>query len=418
MKRKIISLSLSLSLLFITAFTATYAAYLQGLTASVSNLDMSIYTDNYSLISVDGKNFEENLTKESIYKAIVAKVNGYSIGEDGKFYNGINAVNVADSFVEDELKKISFNPISSSDGRTFEITTYTGINQLVDVSSRMYISFDLYFKSNVDIPFDLCFNTFANNYDASKQITKIESSEVELNSNQAFGLKNGFESYDEFGNISYYKKDVKGFKIKACDAMRFSTIAEEKIKIYEPNIGVGSYASSLDSEAYSTPYKSIAARFDSKKNSSFTYSINQGASFSAPEYEKCPKTFQNFNSLDSLKIISFNQKDEIKKVTFNFWLEGWDADCFEGIQGTNIDISLSFRGMQSIDSYTINYHNGDDIYSVDYLNSALISNIPYDIPYKKGKRFDGWYLEESFETLFDQKPLYNDQIRDVYAKWL
>lgn len=29
----------------------------------------------------------------------------------------------------------------------------------------------------------------------------------------------------------------------------------------------------------------------------------------------------------------------------------------------------------------------------------------------------GWYLEESFDTLFDQSVLSTDQVGDVYAKW-
>ena len=40
MRRKIIVLSLSIILLIGTAVTATYAAYLKGLTASVGNLEI------------------------------------------------------------------------------------------------------------------------------------------------------------------------------------------------------------------------------------------------------------------------------------------------------------------------------------------------------------------------------------------
>lgn len=417
MRRKIIVLSLSIILLIGTAVTATYAAYLKGLTASVGNLEMSLYKDNYSLVSIDGVNFSENLGKDEIYKAVVASSKGYTVGADGNFYDGMKLVETSDDFVKTELKKISLSPITSSDGIIFERVSYSGINQSVDVASGAYISFDLYFKANVDTPFDLCFNNEANNYDASKQVLNISSDYSELNSNQAFSLKSGFEAYDELGNITYYKKDTKGFKIRPSDAMRFSTIVEDKAKIYEPSIGIGSYATSLDSELYNDSYKSIASRFDSNKNASYTYSVNQGASFSPINYDACPSSYQSFDLLDSLKIVSFKQKDEIKKVKFNFWLEGWDADCFEGIQGTNINISLSFRGMQSIDSYRINYHDGDNVTSVDYLSSALLNTVPYNIPYKKGKKFMGWYLEESFDTLFDQSVLSTDQVGDVYAKW-
>lgn len=45
--------------------------------------------------------------------------------------------------------------------------------------------------------------------------------------------------------------------------------------------------------------------------------------------------------------------------------------------------------MQSIDSYRINYHDGDNVTSVDYLSSALLNTVPYNIPYKKVKSLWG-----------------------------
>lgn len=152
MRRKIIVLSLSIILLIGTAVTATYAAYLKGLTASVGNLEMSLYKDNYSLVSIDGVNFSENLGNDEIYKAVVASSKGYTVGADGNFYDGMKLVETSDDFVKTELKKISLSPITSSDGIIFERVSYSGINQSVDVASGAYISFDLYFKANVDTP--------------------------------------------------------------------------------------------------------------------------------------------------------------------------------------------------------------------------------------------------------------------------
>ena len=119
MRRKIIVLSLSIILLIGTAVTATYAAYLKGLTASVGNLEMSLYKDNYSLVSIDGVNFSENLGKDEIYKAVVASSKGYTVGADGNFYDGMKLVETSNDFVKTELKKISLSPITSSDGIIF-----------------------------------------------------------------------------------------------------------------------------------------------------------------------------------------------------------------------------------------------------------------------------------------------------------
>lgn len=105
MRRKIIVLSLSIILLIGTAVTATYAAYLKGLTASVGNLEMSLYKDNYSLVSIDGVNFSENLGNDEIYKAVVASSKGYTVGADGNFYDGMKLVETSDDFVKTELKR-------------------------------------------------------------------------------------------------------------------------------------------------------------------------------------------------------------------------------------------------------------------------------------------------------------------------
>jgi hypothetical protein len=37
---------------------------------------------------------------------------------------------------------------------------------------------------------------------------------------------------------------------------------------------------------------------------------------------------------------------DITKVTFRFWLEGWDADCFDGLT-KSINVNLTFTSKKS-----------------------------------------------------------------------
>lgn len=416
MRSKLVLTSIAIALLIITVVSSTYASYLTGLTAYVGNAEINLYSDNYTQISIDGYHFTENLTNEDVFKGIVAKYKGYTFNSDGNFVDGINVIEATSDFVKSEIENITLDPVTTNDGIKFYDVAYDGSIDNVSVKRGSYLSFDLYFKSMVDREFDLCFNTNANNYDLDKNTVKISADDVYINES-SFALNYNFNTFDEFGNINVHQKDENDLKLNPSDAVRFSTVVGEKAKIYEPNIGLGSVPTKLDSDLYEGEYKALAARFDGNKNASFSYAKNGGASFEAYSYESMPVTYQGFDSIDALTIVGFEHKDQIEMVNFNFWLEGWDADCFEPIIGKQVSISLSFRGMENMDYYTINYHDGDDVKSVRYLKSNLLNSIPKSILYKENQKFLGWYLEDN-ETEFDFKALeYVGQVQDVYAKW-
>ncbi len=416
MRSKLVLSSVAIILLVITIVSSTYASYFSGLTAYVGSANITLYSDNYTQISIDGYNFSERLTSEDVFKGIVAKYKGYTINSDGNFVDGINVIEATSDFVSKEINKIYLAPVTTKDGKNFQNVAYNGSVEDISINKGSYLSFDLYFKSMVDEKFDLCFNTNANNYDLDKNTVKISADDV-YTSQSSFSLNYDFNTYDEAGNVVAHKGQEADLKLNPADAVRFSTVVGEKTKIYEPNIGLGSVATKLDSDMYEGEYKAYASRFDDNKNASFSYAKNGGASFESYSYDQMPVTYQGFDSIDALTIVGFEHKDQIKMVNFNFWLEGWDADCFEPIIGKQVRISLSFRGMENVDYYTINYHDGDDVKSVRYLKSNLLDSIPKSILYKANQRFLGWYLEDN-ETEFDFKALeYVGQILDLYAKW-
>jgi hypothetical protein len=58
-----------------------------------------------------------------------------------------------------------------------------------------------------------------------------------------------------------------------------------------------------------------------------------------PGYESLPTTIKSLANQD--KITTLSSGEDAKKITFRFWLEGWDADCFDGLS-KSINVGLSF----------------------------------------------------------------------------
>ena len=58
-------------------------------------------------------------------------------------------------------------------------------------------------------------------------------------------------------------------------------------------------------------------------------------------YDEIPTTIKDLTGSDNKKITTLSSGEDGKLITFRIWLEGWDADCFDGIGGS-IQSQLSF----------------------------------------------------------------------------
>lgn len=115
------------------------------------------------------------------------------------------------------------------------------------------------------------------------------------------------------------------------------------------NTDLGSYATKCT--------ESTAANMDdyylysSECNAMFTYynRLKSNAKLTALDYGSQPKTIKslptlrsddkNFSHYDTITTVESGGDEKL--VTFRFWLEGWDADCFDGL-ANSIDVRLSF----------------------------------------------------------------------------
>ena len=420
MRRKLIIGIFTILMLALVTGVAI-SAYVDNRFADVGNLSIEAKSDSNVGMSVDGINYSEDLTFKQISKAIVAKYQNFTLEENGNFKdsNG-QEIEATDEVVSKYLEKIRFAAITSTNGKDFVKEDNAGNTTLITPQHGRYVSFDLYFRSQKDYEFSLYFNTKELQTDDLSQTTGIKSQAINL------GDANLSANYTTFDSITGEVKECNNLtdiEVNPQDAMRFSTIVDdgangEISKIYEPNIGLGSYATNLDSESYES-LKNLASRYDLNKNAAYTYSKNMGQVYPKKEYSDMPKTHQGFETIESLTITSFTHKNEVKKVTFNIWLEGWDADCFEPIMSQRVSVSLAFTGTDVINKHTINYIDRGTTTQIDYLVSNLLPGVTPYLPYSSGNKFMGWYEDESYEIPFDfKKPVTSfNQVRTAYAKW-
>jgi len=412
--RKITLLSISMFTLVLTALAFTYSWLSVNISTYVTDLNLNVGVGQGLKISIDGTNFTDVISEIDIKKAIIAKKenltfnsNGYLEDKNGK------RVDYSNSQIEKLYNQILLKPVTTSDAQTF----YRDKSNLIEITARdgIYAEFDLYFKcidqledGQTEIPVLFQTNNYQYNSDGSKvKKTSITSEPFKTSSdptNVAY-LFDKLTTYNKKGDPIDISSGSMELSLNAANAVRFSTTTEENTKIYEPSIGLGSYASDLESTKYEDSMYFEASSLDSSKNASFTYVNNmqkESNQLNALSIDKVPDTIKSFDYFEASKLLSFKAYGEVKKATFKIWIEGWDADCFDAIIGKQINVSLSFTTNRS-GLYErlkkVNYHNGDEIVTRNYYDIGTSQN--YYLPYNKnGKSFKGWYTDTTYKTLF------------------
>ena len=161
------------------------------------------------------------------------------------------------------------------------------------------------------------------------------------------------EKLDEFGQV--VTEEVDGVNVPVM------TYASTASKIYELNdtenlnTDLGSYATDYDSvvaepAALDPAYPSWLKNhylYDCDCNAMYTYynrlRTNAPLTDRKLSYNALPETIKSLDYADDnyVKVTQVKSGEESKLVTFRFWLEGWDADCFDGLSKA-ISVKLSF----------------------------------------------------------------------------
>ncbi len=435
-RQRLVISFVTLIFLFITCITTTFAWTITNARAYLANVEVEISAGDGILISVKpNTGFKSTLSEEEICESIVIKYMGYKYVDDLLVDKDNNRVDLTSSDVLNKFKEIKLETTTSCDGVNF----YDFNGEKQDPTGAKYVNFDLYFKAlenEEESDTNIFFNYSRFNYDESNTLvkqTRILTGEEDKiistnDTTKANYFKGDFTTIDSLGNKKTVYKGEEGFELYAANAARMSTTCVEfdtsVTKIYETNIGLGSYASDLDSEKYKNSMYLEASYLDKNKSASYTYltSINNGLEVERAKVavSDIPFTYKDFYTYEADHIVSI-KKGQIKSVNFSVWLEGLDADCFDAIIGSSLRIDLAFT-TKSQTMYeklkTINYHSNSETLSLSYYDYDKFNiYLPLN---GKDAEFMGWYTDETYTTLFDFSSVIDSLNTnfDVYAKWI
>lgn len=437
-RQKTVVSFISLLFLLLTCVTTTFAWTINNSNVYLSKIEVEISTGDGILVSIKpNTGFKSTISEEEIKESIVIKYLGYKYVDDLLVDKNNNRVDLTSSDVASYFNQIKLETTTSLDGVNFK--DFNG--QSTEPSGGKFVSFDLYFEAleneyeNEET--DIFFNYSRFNYDETNKLikqTRLLTDEYDKitttsDTTKANYLKADLTTVDLNGDSKVIASATEGFEIYAANAARFSTtcieFSEEVTKIYEPNIGLGSYASDLDSSKYKNSNMYLEASYlDKSKSASFTYltNINNGLEVERAKVavSDIPFTYKDFYTYEADHILSI-KKGQTKSVNFCVWLEGRDADCFDAIIGSKVRIDLAFT-TKSQTMYeklkTINYHSNDEIFSLSYYDYDKFNvYLPLN---GKNAEFYGWYTDESYTTLFDFSSVIDSLNTnfDVYAKWI
>ena len=352
-RKKLILLVVMFGATIVTLTSTTFAWFATNRNAWLDKFELNIESPKSLLISTDGENFRTNIPSELLKEAVVKKI----VGDD---------VAVTQAVINEEFEKITLKPVTSIDLINYKtisnnniktvLDEQTGENykyyELIDADKYSYITFDLWFRLDSNAPDDDFNLQFVDQdyitHDASAENKVLSYVQGKDNTVYLYNALNTTGTEDtrtgtRLDGTTYEKgKYVAGdtIKINGQDALRLGiqNTEEEKTEIFEPSLGLGSYAIAGQTDA----------NYDPNKNAMFTYFNNIHEAQLRPiennelveKYLNTNKSLETNVSLGVFK--NTNNKYNDIKLTVSLWLEGMDADYISGIYDTSITMFLNF----------------------------------------------------------------------------
>lgn len=292
----------------------------------------------------------------------------------------------------DTEAKLQLYPVTSKNGRDFTDL----YNSTTSITTGRFVEFKIYFKAvnrDQDTSYTQTYDIYLNGSDRldDNGIT-IPKTTITSEITNVF-LKKQMETIEYVSGEKQDKTYSAGDRINiySSNALRFSTTDEsdltEKLdefgqvvteEVDGVNVPVMTYASTAskiyelndtenlntDLGSYATDYDSVVAEpvttdpgyptwlknhylYDCDCNAMYTYynrlRTNAPLTDRKLSYNALPETIKSLDYADNnyVKVTQVKSGEESKLVTFRFWLEGWDADCFDGLSKA-ISVKLSF----------------------------------------------------------------------------
>lgn len=395
---------MALVMIFLFGITAsTFAWFKINSNASVSGFEFTVQGGEGYQISLDDVNYSHSLTSKQMTQAILAGYDSnYTIYGDDVYYgavieNGevVSGTKIPEYTVSERVSKIELMPVTPHvlDTGAFSFRNYSG--STIQPNSGQYVEFSIYFRGLGKKEDNQSYGVYVlgeNYYDAltgeNAPKTSIKSkakNEISLKANMT-AIDNSTlstipKSFADRTTKTYNTGDT--IEVYTSNAIRFS-IGNENDENHKQDEGykcsnliyeisddqyydLGSYATDYDTYiADATRNTSGAVQtalehnlYDCNSNAQYTYYNNlRSYSLQTPlKYEDMPKTIRHLTTVaentnssseyyNTLKYFTtVNSGETSHKLTFRFWLEGWDADCFEGIS-KSIRVNLSFGSVK------------------------------------------------------------------------
>ncbi len=390
-------------MIFLFGITAsTFAWFKINSNASVSGFEFTVQGGEGYQISIDDEKYYSSLSSGQMLKAILMGNNSQYKMIDEELYYGTQydtngnitnkGVLLSDLEIQELVSKIELSPLTplvQQDG-SFRFSNYSG--GIVQANSGQYVEFSIYFRglgkkednqsysiyvlgedlsdslTGESAPKTSIKSRTINHVDLKADMTAIDNSNPEL----SFGERNS-KTYHNGEKIDVYTSNAIRFSIGNEEDENYKAEDDYKINnlIYEisddQKYDLGSYATNYDEYCVDNgiiPDSLEHNLYDCKTNAQFTY-YNSLRSYSPQEplgYGELQKynvirhliTTEEDNNEESIYyqqrqkqyVTTVESGEKSHKLTFRFWLEGWDADCFEGISSA-IRVNLSFGSVKN-----------------------------------------------------------------------
>ena len=369
--RKIFMSFMTMLLLVLTFSASTFAWFQMNSSSKISGFDMTVTGGLGFLVSVDGTNFSNDLTRSQMNKAMIVGYDRemYSMNERGELVYKTSGLALTNTEIEDILtKKILLLPVTSQNG--YKFTDLYG--SPITVSSGRFVEFDLYFKTvsnNVEE---------AAKYDISLLIGNEEiyaDNGQRVYSTQFSSELDNIELFDSLTTRDKVYQANETIPVYTSNALRFSleNILEDE---YNPenedgitheqyiknqrdsNTSIYEFVDEHDLGSYAIKGSTVDI-YDPTTNAMFTYYNNQKVTDIEPlssmptviRYNQTTNKLthnseKGIEELENMPVLLRVQSGlQPKKVTVRMWIEGWDADCFDGIS-KSIKVRLTFTSKQ------------------------------------------------------------------------
>lgn len=391
-------------MVFLFGITAsTFAWFKINSNASVSGFEFTVQGGEGYQISIDDEHYSSSLTSRQMLQAILMGYNpSYKVIDDkvyyGTTYDDNGNVTSLGSLIPDEtvaelVSKIELLPVTANvDATTKALSLRNYSNSTIQPSSGQYVEFSIYFRglgNEVDNHSYGIYVLGGDGYSNDLTGETAPATSIKSKTINEVSLKATMKAIDNSNpNLSFKDRTTTNYTIGqkvnvyTSNALRFSIgnedddnyLANENYSlnnlIYEISddrkYDLGSYATNYDDYCASngiTPDSLEHNLYDCNSNAQYTYynSLRSYSPQTPMKYEDMLKlnvinhlitedenndsASVYFEKLEEQYITTVESGKKSHKLTFRFWLEGYDADCFEGISSA-IRVNLTFGSVK------------------------------------------------------------------------